>query len=1311
MSQFVCKLSGASVVLAVASLFAAQAATASSLVPVPMEIGPEQLRAAGPVDKRTFGAAQQFPSYYIVQLEDPPLALYEGGIAGLSATRPSVQGEERLDLQTDVARNYGAFLQQRQRDFVDQLQSRIPGAQVERRLTVTMNGMIIRHAGDASLADELRSLPGVQRVFENELHYLHMDASLPLINAPAVWEQVGSQDRAGEGVKVAIIDSGIRPEHPMFQSNGHTRPAGLPNDDYCSTIDPGFCNDKLVLARYYAPTFQVHPDENISPLDFNGHGTHVTGTAVGNAVNATIDGIEVNISGVAPGATLMVYRAFYQTDTSPGASSSIQLVAALEDAVADGAHIINNSWGGGIGSNPANSVYTPIFAAAEAAGVLMVTSAGNSGPGARTISCPACAEAGIAVANTQTGRVFGNIVDAAGVEGIIGQSGDGDFEITAPISGPLMPVLTVSPDNALACAPLPAGSLDGHIALVSRGECAFTDKANNIQAAGAIAMILWNNQPGPILMSMPGATLPSVSILLAEGEQILAALDASGGVGEGRISETRSINVAENVDIMATTSSRGPNGDPSFLKPDVGAPGTNILSAYPPPGGPYNTISGTSMAAPHVAGAAALLRQLYPELSAVELKSMLMTSANPDVRDQDGEELATPFDRGSGRLDLGAAANTAIAFDKASVANAGCVLNCQFQRTVTSKVADAVNWTGSVSFTSPDISGTLDSASLELPGNGTASFTLTVDTRFAAAGWHFGEVVWQDASGTYADARLPIAVFAALSSDENVISTTPAAAEVVAGEPLTIRSRAGFAGAPAQPYAFTMLMPEGTELVEGSLVPSSYLATQFGFSIAPNMRSMTWAGTVNQLAPVASVTPVNFPFAGLSLTDLPFASPSLPCEAGCDEAVFSFAVGNFGGFIHNGELVTVMGITENGFVTGSAPNFELSFINQNLPDPALPNNVIAPFWTDFEVGGEPGGAVYYNIVFDGVDDWLVWEWHEVYLWGQPDGPRYSFSVWIKLESDEIYFNYLDIPVVPGFVTVGIEDVAGVAGTSAYFNGTGTPPNTGAGWRALLRPGDPGFVEFEYDVIADTFGAAAGTSITTVRDEAATVDLAGLFTTSLTDSVSLVSIDSPKGDFRAVAPVLITADGEVDVEIVDEPEHGSVSPAASGEYAFVYTPAAGFFGTDSFSYRVVDEGGNATNVATVSVTVERGNDPPVANATGPGRVRGRTAVTLSAAGSTDPDGDVLTYSWTQTAGPTVTLAGSNSATATFTAPNQTAALTFSVTVSDGEFSDSAAVTVNVDRKKSSDKWYEGSFGGLLALLGLWVAWVRRRPLRA
>jgi minor extracellular serine protease Vpr len=1305
MLQFVRKLSTATAVFALASVFAAQAATASNLTPVPMAVGPEQSRPAGPVDKRTSAAVQQSASYYIVQLQDPPLALYEGGIAGLSATRPSVLGQERLDLQSNTARNYGAFLQQRQGEFIDQLKSRIPGAQVERRLTVTMNGLIVKHAGEVDLADQLRGLPGVKRVFENEVHYLHMDASLPLINAPAVWQQLGGQDRAGAGVKVAIIDSGIRPEHPMFQSNGHTRPAGLPTDDYCSTVDPSFCNDKLALARFYAPTFPVLPDENISPLDFNGHGTHVAGTAVGNAVNASFNNIELNISGVAPGATLMVYRAFYQTETSSGTSSSVQLIPALEDAVADGAHVVNNSWGGSAGGNPANSPYAAIFAAAEAAGVLMVTSAGNSGPGARTIGCPACVESGLAVANTQTGRVFGNVVDAAGVEGIIGQSGNGEFEITAPISGPLMPVFAISPENDLACNPLPAGSLEGHIALVSRGVCAFTTKANNIQAAGGIAMILWNNQPGTILMSMPGATLPSVSITLADGIRILEALEASGGVGTGQISETKAINIPAQVDIMAASSSRGPNGDTSFLKPDVAAPGTDILSAYPPPGGPYNAISGTSMAAPHVTGAAALLRQRNPALDAFELKSMLITSANPDVRKENAVDPATPFDRGSGRLDVSAAANTAIAFDKASVASPGCVLNCAFPRTATSKVAQAVTWNGSVSFTSPDITASLDTASLALEGNGTASFTLTVDTRYATPGWHFGEVLWRDASGTYPDARMPIAVLAAQTDDEQVVSTTPEASEVVVGEPLTIRSRAGFAGTPVQPYNFTVLMPEGTELVEDSLSKTSNLATEFGFSIAPNLGSFAWAGTVNQLAPVASVTPVSFPYAGLSLAL--FGSPSLPCEAGCDEVVFELALGGFG-FIHNGEPVSVISVTENGFITASAPNFQLSFINQNLPDPAVPNNVIAPLWTDLEVGGAAGGAIYYNVLFDGVDNWLILEWNDVYLWNTPDGPRFTFSIWIKVGTDEIYYNYLDIPVQLNFATVGIEDVAGTAGTSAYFNGTGTYPATGDVWRALLQPGDPGFVEFEYDVVADTFGTASGASASTTRNGSVTVDLSGQFTTSLPDGVSLAIVDSPNGEFRAVAPILIVADGEVGLEIVDEPSNGSLSPAEA-DFTFLYTPTPGFFGTDSFSFRAVDEGGNVTNVASVTVTVV--NRPPVARATGPLQVRGKDSVTLNATGSSDPDGDALTFSWAQTAGTPVTLSGGSTATPSFTAPNTDGPLTFRVTVSDGNLSSTASVTVNVKKKSSDTKWYQGSFGTVLALLGLCVAWVRRRSLPA
>ena len=370
--------------------------------------------------------------------------------------------------------------------------------------------------------------------------------------------------------------------------------------------------------------------------------------------------------------------------------------------------------------------------------------------------------------------------------------------------------------------------------------------------------------------------------------------------------------------------------------------------------------------------------------------------------------------------------------------------------------------------------------------------------------------------------------------------------------------------------------------------------------------------------------------------------------------------------------------------------------------------MIAPLWTDLEVGGAAGGALYYDVLFDGVDNWLILEWNDVYLWNTPDGPRFTFSVWIKLGTDEIYYNYLDIPVQLNFATVGIEDVAGTAGTSAYFNGTGTYPATGEAWQALLQPGDPGFVEFEYDVVAETFGAASDTSASTTRNGSVTVDLSEQFTTSLADSFSLATVDSPKGEFRAVAPVLIVADGEVGLEIVDEPANGTVSPAEE-EFTFVYTPTPGFFGTDSFSFQAVDAGGNVTNVASVNVAVV--NRAPVARASGPLQVRGKAEVTLSAAGSSDPDGDALTYSWAQTGGTPVTLSGANTATATFTAPNRNEPVSFTVTVSDGDLSSTASVSVNVVKRSSDTKWYEGSFGTFLALLGLCVAWVRRRSLLA
>ena len=437
----------------------------------------------------------------IVQLSDPAVALYKDGMAARPAISPKATGRTKLDMAAKQTKQYRRFLATRQKQARQRVQQVAPSARTFRRYSVVFNGMSM--AVNENEIAAIAALPEVARVYPDKMYYATMDASLPLIQAPEFWAELGGRDAAGEGIKVAVVDGGIRPEHPMFDGTGFDFPPGYPlADDYCGAVDPSFCNGKLIVARHFR-TVSLHPDEFDSPLGANGHGTHVSGSAVGNFVaGATApDGVPEDLSGVAPGAWLMAYKALWWNGTT-GSGSTTDLIAALEAAVADGADVINNSWGGPGGEDPNTDAFNAVFEAIRAAGVVSVTAAGNAGPGARSVGCPGCQPPTLTVANSTTNRLHALGFDITETDG---PTGNACLEGTGPTLGasvgPQPVVYSGDVGDFEGCSAFPTGSMTGAIALISRGSCNFSTKVQNATDAGADFTVVFNNVGGaPITM-------------------------------------------------------------------------------------------------------------------------------------------------------------------------------------------------------------------------------------------------------------------------------------------------------------------------------------------------------------------------------------------------------------------------------------------------------------------------------------------------------------------------------------------------------------------------------------------------------------------------------------------------------------------------------------------------------------------------------------------------------------------------------------------------------------------------------------------
>jgi minor extracellular serine protease Vpr len=1237
------------------------------------------------------------PQRFIVELESPSLSKYNGGISKLSATAPAKKGQ-KINVQSSAAKSYSSHLAQEQSTFVTALSSVSANSKVERKFQTLFNGVTI--VGQGLSIEQLMAIPGVKSVYPETMYEMSMDASLEVINSKAMWDAVAGMENAGKGIRVAVIDGGIRPENPMFAGDGFTAPEGaMPTDDYCSTVDTTFCNNKLIVARWSQPTFEVCPDEYMSPLGFGGHGTHVAGTAVGNKVSATFKDIDVELSGVAPAAYLMAYKALYsKADCSGGSGSNIMLMEALEHAVNDGADVINNSWGGGAGGDPANSPYKTMFEAAEAAGVVVVSAAGNDGNTAKTIGCPACIESGITVANSTTGRFFANSFNA-GADDLLAIEAN-NSAITADISAPIIAATNLDADNFEGCLAFPADSFKDGIALISRGECNFSLKAENALAAGAKAMVVYNSKAGsPISMHMPDATLPSVMISQADGTAIIESFGDEATTGS-IFAEVQRIVSQSLADTINAGSSRGPNGNENVLKPDIAAPGTNILSAYSPDDGgeDFNMISGTSMASPHVAGAAAMMRQLHPDWSANDIKTALTSTAMMDgILDDDAETPASPFAMGAGRMDLDAAAKAILTFDRPSIAADSCVGKCTFTRTVYNKSSETTSWTLAASTDSAGISVT--PSSLELEAGASSELTVTVDSTFSEYGsWIFGNVMIKSDDGKQ-DAHLPLAVKAKESSDASLLSISSNATDIEASDAFPIKTTLNNSIF-KNTVTVSSYAPEGTSLTSKDDVKVSLKgAEQNGFNVNEKLGLITWVGALDS----SEISSEKSTGANPSIFDLNLAYVP-KCDEGCDEKSFDFT--GLPSFKYNGATYDGVTISTNGIVivgTGSASG---TSNNKKLPDSANPNNILAPFWTDYDLtdgttGDTGGGQLGITIARDGDKSWIVVEWNKAQVFKDNSGNAYTFSVWIKTgDKQDISFHYHDIPNMPAKVTIGAENIAGNVGNTYHYNGDGEAVISDD--TIALQYTEGGSIEIDYSVKATTFNS--GHTDSAAVEEEASVEFNVLDNDSGDQKVARSSVTGDGVTAKAQRLINVSPVGKLaKATVVDAPSNGEVSLNEDGNAK--YTPNKDFFGVDSFTYSSEDEDGNISSPTSVTITVSNINDAPTVAPSAESRTVNRPIEVNS--NVKDVDGDDLTFTWVQTSGPEVSF-DESAQDITFTA-TEVGTYGFTVVANDGTLS-SEVGSVSVEATPSLDFKVDDSSGGALGWLTMLLlpfAGIRRR----
>ncbi|MBI3894793.1 MAG: S8 family serine peptidase [Acidobacteria bacterium] len=620
-------------------------------------------------------SAQGQPKQYLIKLRDQPVAAYLIARNGIAKARANLENQDAI--------SYRSQLLAKQAVVKQRLQS-LRQASVQAQMDTVFNGIAVTLLDEDM--DAVKQFPEVEQVFPSIRYQKMLDAALPLTHVPEGWLQskIGGEDNAGAGVRIAVIDSGVDINHPMFQDTSLTPPAGFPKFTAASgpmtqcpngnfSSDQRFTNSKVIVARNYVSLLN-NPDPHCDAEDRGGHGTFVAGIAAGRRVQAPL----ASLVGVAPKAFIGSYKIFGTKGINDDATSPA-ITKAIDDAVKDGMNIINLSLGSPTGRLPNDDTLAIAVATAVDLGVTVVAAAGNVeaavgslGPSTGTITTPGISPKAITVGASTNGRVFANPLTITAsvpvppeIATIAAVPGNGPKLQASLGPAPLASVATLD-RIGIACAPLPPGSLSGRIALIQRGCCTFAAKIQNAFEAGAIAVIIYNNQVGgaAITMDVGNATqIPAVMIGNREGlalEQLLA----TPGSGVNAFLGAQQTRVTIPANQKTNFSAIGPSTD-FGIKPDLVAPGMNIYSATQrndPSGDEYDSsgfrfANGTSFSTALVSGAAALVKQAFPAFTPAQIKSALVNTAARVVTTANGSP-AGILAQGNGLLDLAAALNT-----------------------------------------------------------------------------------------------------------------------------------------------------------------------------------------------------------------------------------------------------------------------------------------------------------------------------------------------------------------------------------------------------------------------------------------------------------------------------------------------------------------------------------------------------------------------------------------------------------------------------------------------------------------------------